>query len=74
VAYALAGKRDGKKAAERVEQLAVEIGLPVRLSACGVREDQIETLAAFAFKDLNWWTNPIQPTEAQLAEMYRAAF
>ncbi len=74
VAFALAGERDGTKAGDLVEALAADIGLPTRLSACGVQEDQIETLAAFAFKDLNWWTNPIQPTESQLEEMYRAAF
>lgn len=74
VAYALAGERDGAMAADLVEQLANDIGLPTRLSDCGVQEEQIGTLAEFAYKDLNWWTNPIQPTEAQLAEMYRAAF
>lgn len=74
VAYALAGEQDGTKAGDLVEQLAKDINLPIRLSDCGVQEEQIGTLAEFAFKDLNWWTNPIQPTEAQLEEMYRAAF
>ena len=74
VAFALAGVKEGRLAADLVEQLARDIGLPTRLSACGVQEKQIDTLAAFAFKDLNWWTNPIQPTEDELRGMYVAVF
>lgn len=51
-------------APDLVHQLNVDIGLPTTLSACGVTADLLPTLAEYAYKDLNWWTNPIQPSGA----------
>lgn len=74
VAYALTGET-GIAAAYAVEQLAKDINLPIRLSDCGVTADQIDTLSEFAFIDLNWWTNPIQPeSAADLKVLYEATF
>lgn len=51
------------------------IGLPTKLSVCGVTQEMIPIMADHAMVDLNWWTNPIQPTEAsQMAAMYQEVF
>lgn len=76
VAFALADENaSAQDAPKLVDQLNRDIGLPTRLSACGVTAEQLPTLAAFSFKDLNWWTNPIQPTSsAEMLTLYEAVF
>lgn len=72
IAIALADEQaTAEDAPDLVHQLNVDLGLPTTLSACGVTADQIPTLAEYAYKDLNWWTNPIRPSgAADMAAIY----
>jgi alcohol dehydrogenase len=59
--------------ADRVEQLAREVGVPPGLGALGVREQDLDRLARFALRDACMSTNPRTASHRQMVELYRAA-
>ncbi len=65
------------QAAERgvaaVERLIADCGGPLRLSACGVREEHLEDLTRDGFARGNRATNPRIATRDDVAAIYRAA-
>ncbi len=62
-------------AVQSVRQLVADTGLPTRLSDAGVTEDLIPAMSEAAYhNDLNWSTNPRPVTQADLEQLYRAAF
>ena len=57
-----------------IEKLNKEIGIPGKLSECGVKESDIEIMVPNAIKDISAITNPIQPITKEMVEsIYRAA-
>ena len=63
----------GPALAEHVRGLTRSLGLPSRLSEVGVPEAAIDELAAAAIGDACTLVNPREPTEADLAALYRRA-
>ena len=64
----------GEKFILEIEKLNKEIGIPAKLSECGVKESDIEIMAQNAIKDISSITNPLQPITNELVEeIYRAA-
>ena len=63
-----------QRAVETVRELVVDTGLPIRLRDVGVTREMIAELAAAAYKDENWLTNPRSINQADLEQMYRQAF
>ncbi len=63
------------RAADAVEQLKQDIGVPLRIRDLGGREDQLSTFAqkSFAIKRL-MTMNPRRPTEAELLAILQEAF
>lgn len=58
-----------------IEKLNKDIGIPAKLSECGVKESDIETMVPNAVNDLAALTNPLQPVTKEIVEsIYRAAF
>ena len=58
-----------------IEKLNKEIGIPEKLSECGVKESDIEIMITNAINDISAITNPLQPVTKELVEtVYRAAF
>jgi len=60
-------------AIERVRALVSDAGLPTRLSDAGVKEADLERIAALAFRDASHQGNPRATTEADLLDIARAA-
>lgn len=59
---------------EEIEKLNKEIGIPKKLSECGVKESDIEIMVPNALKDIAGITNPLQPLTKELVEsVYRVA-
>ena len=59
---------------EEIEKLNKDIGIPTKLSECGVKESDIATMVPNALKDISAITNPLQPvTKEMVEEVYRAA-
>ena len=57
-----------------IEKLNKEIGIPARLSECGVKESDIEVMAPNAVNDISAITNPLQPVTKELVEsIYKSA-
>ena len=57
-----------------IEKLNKEIGIPGKLSECGVKENDIEPMIQMALKDISIITNPLQPVTKEIVEgIYRAA-
>ncbi len=57
-----------------IEKLNKELGIPMNLSECGVKEADIEAMTPNAMKDISAITNPMQPVTKELVESaYRAA-
>ncbi len=61
-------------AIERVRKLSALIGIPLRLRDVGVKEADLPLIAKKAFEDASHQTNPRKCSEADLAELARAAF
>lgn len=59
--------------ADRVEELAREVGVPRGLSELGVPEDVLPRLAAQSLEDSCMTTNPRAATVAEITELFRAA-
>ena len=57
-----------------IEKLNKDIGIPLKLSECGVKESDIEVMIPNAIKDISAITNPLQPITKELVEsVYRVA-
>ena len=57
-----------------IEKLNKDIGIPLKLSECGVKESDIPEMAEDALKDISGITNPLQPLTKELIEsVYKAA-
>jgi alcohol dehydrogenase class IV len=59
--------------ADRIEQLAVRVGVPRGLAQLGVSVDDLPRLAAAALQDACMTTNPRQADAAQIQALFRAA-
>ena len=56
-----------------IENLNKELGIPGKLSECGVKESDIPIMAANAITDISAITNPLQPITRELVEdLYKA--
>ncbi len=57
-----------------IEKLNKEIGIPAKLSECGVKESDIAVMVPNAIADISAITNPLQPVTKEMVEwVYRAA-
>ena len=57
-----------------IEKINKEIGIPLKLSECGVKENDIEVMVPNAVNDISAITNPVQPVTKEMVErVYRAA-
>lgn len=80
IGEALGAPQDGSlrqradRAVEAVRQLAVDLGLPLRLRDVGVKEDMIAAMAKNAYIDDSWATNPRGVSEEIMDQWYRQAF
>jgi alcohol dehydrogenase class IV len=59
--------------ADRIEQLAVRVGVPRGLAQLGVRDDDLPRLAAAALQDACMTTNPRTADAAQVLALFRTA-
>ncbi|PRC49152.1 alcohol dehydrogenase, partial [Mycobacterium sp. ITM-2017-0098] len=59
--------------ADRIDQLARDVGVPRGLSEIGVREENLSTLAKTALLDACMSTNPRAADEAQMHALFLAA-
>jgi alcohol dehydrogenase class IV len=59
-------------AIERVRQLLMEVGVPDRLSALGIRRDMIPALSAKAMEDACHTLNPRACTLSDMMALYKA--
>jgi alcohol dehydrogenase class IV len=73
VGEALGVGKDGKAAVSFVHRLIEDIGIPRRLSECGVTGDKVPFMAKDAFQSGNIAVNPRPTTLADLEALYRAA-
>ena len=61
-------------AIEAVAKLSTDVGIPTKLSELGVKEEDIDFLAASALADACTPGNPRDVTKEQIAEIYRSIF
>ena len=61
-------------AIEAVAKLSADVGIPTKLSKLGVKEEDIDFLAASALADACTPGNPRDVTKDQIAEIYRSIF
>ncbi|MFQ5577547.1 MAG: iron-containing alcohol dehydrogenase family protein [Anaerolineae bacterium] len=61
-------------AVERVRRLIADVGLPARLRDVGITEAMLPAMAANAYRDLSWTTNPRPVDEAALEQIFRRAW
>ena len=73
VAVALGAEASAEAALAAIRQLAADVGIPAGLTQLGVKDADIPTLASNALKDACGLTNPVQPTQAEVEAIYRAA-
>ncbi|MGC0365329.1 alcohol dehydrogenase [Rhodococcus sp. 27YEA15] len=59
--------------ADRVEQLAREVGVPKGLAELGVRVEDLDRLATFALHDACMSTNPREASHEQMVALFRGA-
>jgi len=63
-----------KAAVDAVAAMKTRIGIPEKLIELGVKEEDLPTLAASAFRDVCTPGNPRETSEAEILELYRKAF
>ena len=73
VGEAMGVGKDAKAAVTRTHHLIEEIGIPRRLSECGVTDDTIPLMAKDAIQSGNIAVNPRATTLADIEALYRAA-
>ena len=63
-----------EKFINEIENLNKDIGIPKKLSDCGVKENDISEMTENALNDISGITNPLQPlTKELIEEVYKAA-
>jgi alcohol dehydrogenase class IV len=62
-----------ERLADQVADFAGRIGMPATLTPLGVEKADIETLSEHALADSCMTTNPRQPDEDTVADLYRMA-
>jgi alcohol dehydrogenase class IV len=67
------GGRDGSAVVERLFAFNRELGLPVKLTGIGVREEHIDTLADLAFEDFAHPNNPKPVSREDFKKLYLEA-
>lgn len=67
-------RQRAEKAVEAVRRLVVDTGLPTRLQEVGITQQMIPDLAAAAFHDPNWVSNPRSVDQGALEQLYLEAF
>ena len=60
-------------AVDAVRKLAIDIGIPQRLSEIGVKEEDLEELAKSAYNDVCTGGNPKEKSEKEIFDIYRRA-
>ena len=73
IAAAMDAGSDGAAAVRRTHDLIAEIGIPKRLSDCGVTEDKIAPMTKDAMLSGNILVNPRTTTDADIEALYNAA-
>jgi alcohol dehydrogenase class IV len=73
VAEAMGLAKDARASVDRTFRLVEEVGIPKRLSECGVTEDKIPLMAKDAIQSGNIAVNPRATTLADIEALYRAA-
>ncbi len=73
VAEAMGAGKDAKASVRHTHRLIEEVGIPRRLSECGVTEDKIPFMAKDAFQSGNIAVNPRTTTLADLEALYHSA-
>jgi len=73
IAAAMDAGSDGAAAVRRTHDLIAEIGIPKRLSDCGVTEDKIAPMTKDAMLSGNILVNPRTTTQADIEALYNAA-
>lgn len=67
-------RQAAQAAVDAVRALALRVGIPQRLSALGVREEDLPRLAVSALADVCTPGNPRDTTAADILELYKKAF
>lgn len=67
-------RQQAEKAVETVRELILDLGLPLHLRDVGISEEMIPKLAADAYHDSNWITNPRHISEDIMEQLYKQAF
>ncbi|WP_040976055.1 lactaldehyde reductase [Necropsobacter massiliensis] len=57
-----------------VKQLAIDVGIPQKLSQIGVKEEDLPALSVDAFNDVCTGGNPRECSAAEILEVYKTAF
>ncbi|MDE1550027.1 lactaldehyde reductase [Jeotgalibaca caeni] len=57
-----------------VKQLSMDLSIPEKVSSLGVKEEDIEKLAAYAMADACTPGNPREATKEEIVEIYKKAF
>ncbi len=66
---------DGAKLAiSLIKDMAKKVGIPASLKELGVKEEDFDTLATNALKDVCGLTNPIQATKEEIIQIYANAY
>jgi alcohol dehydrogenase class IV len=73
VGEAMGVAKDAKASVDRTFRLVEEIGIPKRLSECGVTDDKVPPMAKDAIQSGNIAVNPRATTLADIEALYRAA-
>jgi len=66
-------RQQAEQAVEAVRKLAGDIGLPDHLRDVGVTPEMIPELAAGAYRDRNWPSNPRSVSQEVMEQLYRQA-
>ena len=70
----MAGFENGKTLADEIESLIREAGLPDRLETCGVKQEDLPSLAEEAAQQWTAKFNPRPVSQIDLRELYERAF
>ncbi len=62
------------KAIEAIQKLCQDVNIPSSLKELGVKEEDFEYMAKLALQDGNAFSNPIQGTEADIVNIFKAAY
>jgi len=69
----MSAEQGAKSAISAIEQLSLNVGIPVGLAVLGVKKDDIPLLAENALKDVCSLTNPKQASQEEICQIYLSA-